>query len=559
MASDGTVYRGAEAALRALALAPRGGLPLWIYLGVPGARPVADFVYERVARNRGTASRIDRMVWGPDPSPPRYAIARDLFLRALAVVFGIAFASYGVQVEGLIGSEGILPAAEYLDSLRAGLGATGFLRAPGLLWLQASDGAIQLTCWAGVLLSLGLLIGVAPRILLPLLWLLYLSLCSATQVFLNFQWDILLLETAFIAIWIAPPGPLPRFGRSVPPPTAGLFLVRWVLFRLMLLSGAVKLLSGDPAWRDLSAMQFHYWTQPLPFWTSPWAHALPSAIHTLSTLATFVIELGAPLLIFAPRRLRIGAAVAILGLQIFIGATGNYGYFNLLIAALCILLIDDVTWERLLPTRIVSRARDTERTPPSTVRRAAFGAGVALVLVLTAAEGARRLGSPLPAPLQTVLSWVRPLRTFNSYGLFAVMTKDRPEIVVEGSEDGRTWRPYDFRYKPDRLEEPPPLIQPHMPRLDWQMWFAALGTCQRNPWFVRFEGRLLEGSPSVLGLLEGDPFDGRRPRYVRSTLYRYRFAGIPPDDEGRWWTRERLRTYCPTLTLENGRIKAADL
>ena len=529
-----------------------------MYRRVPGFAAISERVYSWVARNRHVASRIDRVVWGPDPSPPRYALSRDLFLRALAVVFGIAFVSYGVQIDGLIGSGGILPASESLAALRERLGSGALLRAPTLLWISSTDPALHLMWIGGVLLSGALFSGVAPRITLALLWLLYLSLSSATQVFLDFQWDILLLETAFVAIWIAPPGLRSPIGRGPAPPAAGLLLVRWLLFRLMFLSGAVKLLSGDPAWRDLTAMQFHYWTQPLPSWTSPWMHALPAAVHTLECFGTFVLELAVPFLIFAPGRLRLAAAVAIVGLQLSVGATGNYGFFNLLTAALCILLVDDATWRRLLRGWPPANTRAPDVGPAPRARRLAFGALVTAVLAVTTVVGALRLGLAVPEPLRTVSVFVRPFRTFNSYGLFAVMTKDRPEILVEGSHDGRTWRPYDFRYKPDRLEEPPPFVQPHMPRLDWQMWFAALGSCRRNPWFLAFQQRLLEGSPPVLGLLSYDPFDGRPPKYVRSTLYRYRFsAAVPPDVEGRWWTRERLRDYCPTLTLENGRLASA--
>ena len=467
-------------------------------------------------------------------------------------MFAIAFLSLWVQLLGLIGSEGILPASSYLDGVRSRLGTEAYSRILTLFWLSSTDVTLQLGCALGLGLSVALLLGLAPRLVLALLWVLYLSFVPVGQVFLGYQWDYLLLETGFLAIWIAPPVLRSRLASDPPVGRAALFLGRWLLFRLMILSGAVKLLSGDPNWWSLRAMDFHYWTQPLPAWTSPFFHFLPPTVQTLSCATTFVVELGMPFLLFCPRRLRLLAAASIIVHQVVIGATGNYGFFGLLTAILCFLLIDDATWRRLLPARLAMLPAKTSR--PTGLRTVTLGILATTIVLLTTAQSARRLlgHDSLPEGIHAALSYTSPLRSFNSYGLFAVMTTDRPEISVEGSNDLRTWEPYEFRYKPDRLEEAPRFVQPHMPRLDWQLWFAALhGSCRRDPWFLRFVGRLLHGSEPVRSLLEHDPFGEVPPRYIRARLYRYRFSREP----GLWWDREPIGDYCPTLTLRGGKVQ----
>jgi predicted DCC family thiol-disulfide oxidoreductase YuxK len=560
--TDGRLYRGAEAVLRALAHAPGGGAALALYRHVPGFRTIAEAVYGAVARNRRLASRVDRWLWGAEPTPPTYALSREIFLRGLAVVFGIAFLSFWVQAGGLVGPEGILPAATFLDAARDALGPGAYLRLPTVFWLGAGSAALHAACGAGVALSALLLLGLAPRIVLASLWLLYLSLCGIGQVFLSYQWDVLLLETALVAILIAPAGLRPR---SPPPPRrAAILLGHWLLFRLMFLSGAVKLLSGDEAWRSLSALGYHYWTQPLPSPLSPWVHGLPAAFHVVSCLGMFAVELLAPFLVFAPRHAKVAAALLFVGLQLGIGVTGNYGFFGPLTCVLCALLVDDSVWKRAFRGRLIrTGAASGPASSAGRARSLGLAAVVGAVLVVTSAETLERLGAGrlVPRAVRAALGYTRPFRSFNSYGLFAIMTKDRPEILLEGSADGHSWRGYDFRYKPDRLDEPPVFVQPHMPRLDWQMWFAALhGSCRRDPWFLELVARLLGGSKPVVELFADDPFPEGPPLLIRSSLYRYVFADVPTLEGARLhWSREPLGAYCPTLTLEDGRLQIAPI
>jgi hypothetical protein len=480
---------------------------------------------------------------------PGHARVRWLFLRLLALTYLVAFASLFVQVEGLIGSRGILPVAELLDWVQARTGSARFRLLPTLFWLGRSDVVLRLSCAAGVLLSALALLRLLPTLLFFVLWALYLSLVNVSQIFLGYQWDALLLETGFLAVLLAPPGLRPPAGEE--PPLAVLWLLRLLLFRLMFSSGMVKLLSGDPSWWNLTALEYHYWTQPLPTWIGYWASRLPASFHRASVVVTFAIEILAPFSIFGPRTLRLVGCGLLVGLQLIIATTGNYAFFNLLTIALCLCLLDDAC----LPGSAPPAAPAHGRRP----WRHWVVAPVALVLaLLSALELSLLLRPRVPSPpLRALRRLEAPLSLVSPYGLFAVMTTSRPEIVVEGSLDGRTWRPYEFRWKPGATTRPPRLVAPHQPRLDWQMWFAALGTCEENPWVLRFLSRLLEGSPPVLGLLADNPFPDGPPQFVRTTLYDYRFADAQAHRrEGAFWQGRALGPYCPVLS--SGEEKGED-
>src|SRR5712692_10008101 len=542
----GEVFEGAHAVFRSLALVPGRGGFLWLYRNLPGFAAVTEAGYRFIARHRTAGLAVTRALWGRRPERPTYAIAVSLFPRLLGLCYLAAFVSLWVQIDGLIGSRGILPVSRFLDW--AGSQVTGparFHLLPTLCWFNASDGFLHVLCSCGVLLSLLLIAEIAPALCLALLWLFYLSLSVAGQTFLEFQWDILLLEAGFLAIFLAPLRWRPGFGRQQPSATA-LFLVQWLLLRLMLCSGAVKLSSGDPNWRNLSALRYHYETQPLPPWTAWFIHRLPPSFQAASVLFVLVVELGAPLLIFAPRRLRLFAFGALVVLQVLIAATGNYAFFNLLATALVATLLDD----RVFPKRWQGRAAGppARRWPVWVLAPVA-----ALTLAATSVHlaGAVRPTLRPPAPLVRLASWLAPFRSTNGYGLFMVMTTSRPEIPVEGRDDGQSWHAYEFRWKPGDVLRCPRFVAPHQPRLDWQMWFAALGTCEENPWFVNFLARLLEGSPPVLRLLAKNPFPDHPPRYIRAVLYDYRFTDAATQRAtGAWWQREEKGLYCPVLSRE---------
>ncbi len=486
---------------------------------------------------------------------PTYVLVRWVFLRLLGIVYLIAFLSVGRQLGGLVGSRGIEPAADLMRAAHEqfdarGVGLRRYLLLPTLTWISVSDGFLRGLWVAGAVLSLALIFEVAPVPMLAALWLLYLSLTVVGRDFLSFQWDALLLETGLLAVFFAPPGLLPRRAGESPPSPIALWLLRWLLFRLMFGSGLVKLASGDPNWRRLTALEVHYETQPLPTWIGYYAHHLPAWFQRFSCGVMFAIEVGLPLLIVAPRRLRLWACAGLVFLQALIAATGNYCFFNLLAVTLCLLLLDDAVVARLLPAKLRRLAPRIEPAAPSWPKWVLFPVAGVLGLVTIAEFVGGFIAVPWPAPAIALVRALRPLDSTNTYGLFAVMTTVRNEIIVEGSDDGGHWLPYEFKYKPGDVERRPGFVEPHQPRLDWQMWFAALGDVRSNPWFIEFCRRLLEGSPPVLALLRTNPFPHAPPHYVRAMLYTYRFTTLAEHRAtGAWWKRQLLGLYLPPIAL----------
>jgi hypothetical protein len=471
----------------------------------------------------------------------------------------IAFVSLWVQVDGLVGSNGVSPLNQFLPAVYERFGPTAYSLLPTLCWFDSSNGFLHFLCGGGVVLSLVLILGIAPALSLVALFVFYLSLTTAGQTFLSFQWDILLLETGFLSIFLAPWRLWPRElllwpGSTIPataPPVsrAGLFLLKLLLFKLMLMSGVVKLTSGDECWWNLTALDYHYWSQPLPTVFAWWADKSPEWFKHFSVALCLVVEIIVPFFIWAPRRPRLIAAGSMIFLQLVIALTGNYSFFNLLTITLCLLLIDDSVAASL-------RDAHTFRTAKRLQDRLCSYAGIVVIIVTLPISAwliftAFKPHADWPRPLVTIYGRLQSFRIVNGYGLFRVMTKDRDEIVIEGSADGIDWLPYEFKWKPGDVMRAPGWCAPHQPRLDWQMWFAALGSYRENPWFVRLIVRLLEGSQDVSQLLAKNPFPQDPPRYIRAMSYRYRFTTLRERQEtGAWWKREQLREYLPTVSAE---------
>jgi predicted DCC family thiol-disulfide oxidoreductase YuxK len=556
---EGKVYGGAEAVLRTLACIPERRWVLAVYRHLPGARPVSEAAYRLVADHRGFFSKLTLLAWGRDPQPSSYVLSRWVFLRLLGLVYVLAFLSLRGQVVGLIGARGILPAGDFLQAVQQNFGSAGYRLFPSLAWISSSDATLKLLCSVGSLFGLLVMLGVVTGPALVLAWLCYLSLVTVGQDFLSFQWDILLLETGFLAIFLAPWRPFepPWRSGSSNVSTAVMWLERWLLFRLLFLSGAVKLLSGDPTWRNLTALEYHYWTQPLPTPVAWYAAQLPAWFQRFSVASVFALELGVSFLIFTPRRFsRLGAGL-IVGFQLLIALTGNYCFFNLLTIFLCVLLVDDSCVSRWLPTRLVDRltegsAADRNASPFAAAGKVTRAMLAVLILTISGTEmlGTFKQGGAAPGFARQLVRWQAPFDLANTYGLFAVMTTSRIEIVVEGSNDAQIWQAYDFRYKPGNVARRPTWVAPYQPRLDWQMWFAALGTYQENRWFSNLMIRLLQGAPEVTTLLATNPFPNGPPRYVRAVAYDFRFTDITARRAtGDWWRREREVLYFPVVSL----------
>jgi len=552
---DGQAFFAAEAVYRSLRCRSSRKWLVWSYDHVPGFAAVSELAYKFIARHRGVGSAVTRLFWGKDVRPPTYFWARRWFLRALGVIYLIAFVSLWVQVDGLIGSDGISPINRFLPAVHERLGDRAYWVLPTLCWFNSSNAFLDFLCAGGIAWSLLLIAGFVPVISLIALFVFYLSLTIAGQTFLSFQWDILLLETGFLAIFLAPWQIWPKRGREPPVSRAALFLLKLLLFKLMLMSGVVKLTSGDDSWGwvdhsvhwgALTALDYHYWSQPLPTTFAWWADKSSEWFKHFSVAFCLAVEIIAPFFIWAPRRPRLSAAGLIIFLQIAIAITGNYCFFNLLTIALCLLLIDDVAVGRKYAAVIERRY----------IHRLSTVGAITVILVTLPINAwlifsAFKPEASSPRPLAFIREHIAPFCIVNGYGLFRVMTKDRGEIVIEGSADGIDWLPYEFRWKPGDVKRAPGWCAPHQPRLDWQMWFAALGAPEQNPWFGRLVVRLLQGSRDVSRLLAHNPFPDQPPRYIRASFYRYRFTTVEEHRQsGAWWKRRELGEYLPTVSLE---------
>jgi len=539
IAPDGRRASAAEASFLTLQHARGKRIWLALYRRLPGFASASELAYAFMAAHRSAFYRISLFLWGRDFAPPRYDRVSFLFLRLFGLIYLAAFASFGVQALGLIGSHGILPLADLVTVIGARVGPERFYLMPMVFWWNASDVSIQTVCWVGAGLSVFLVFNLLPRLSLLLLYVLYLSLLYGGQEFMTYQWDTFLLEGGFLAL-------LMSFAI-----TPGIWLQRWLLFRFLFMSGMVKLLSGDPNWWNLSALSYHFLTQPLPTPVGWYAAQLPVSALKVLTAGTFFVELVLPFLIFCPRRLRFFAAFGILLLQSCIALTGNYNWFNLQTMLLCLLLFDDAALQRIVPLRLLGMLPPAvqKNAPPRSVSLVAGALALLIVFCSLVQMDARFGGSP-PALAQAIDRVVEPLHIVSGYGLFAVMTTERDEIVIEGSYDSVDWHEYQFRYKPGDVAHRPPWNTPHQPRLDWQMWFAALEDPRRLRWFAGFLEKILKNEPAVTALLEKNPFPGKPPVYVRALFYDYTYSGAEEKAKGQWWDRRLLGVYFPVVQLK---------
>ncbi len=462
-----------------------------------------------------------------------YRLVSRLFLKALALIYFAAFVSLGLQIAGLVGPDGILPFETVLNNARESLGAGAWWRIPTLFWLNASDLALQGVAVVGALASMALLAEWRPRVAAIVAFACYLSLFHAGQLFLNFQWDSLLLESGFLAIFL------------VDRPTRLLvFLYYWLLFRLRFFSGLSKLFSGDPVWANFTALKYYFETQPLPHIGAWYAHHLPDWLLRAGVGFTFFVELIVPFFIFLPRPFRLFAAAATILIQLLIIASSNHTFVNLLTIALCLFLLDDRIVRYIVPYKW-RRQGFPDRGLPGRGRLVALGVGGALMVVVSLSAFADRfLGMPQPAFMRQIVRTSQAWGLGFIYHIFPTMQTERQEFIIQGSMDGKEWKDYVFRYKPQAVDEMTPFIVPHHPRLDWMIWFVPTQHPVQMAWFGEFMRKLHEGSPAVSGLLRSNPFADAPPRYLRVQVYRYHFTTAEECAKtGNWWTREYLGEF----------------
>jgi hypothetical protein len=497
---------------------------------------------------------------GPDRSIPRW-----IFLRALGVIYFSAFFSLVFQIRGLIGPNGILPAAEYLRAVEAQLGAARFWFAPTLLWFSSGSHMLMALCWVGMLASLLIVLNALPRVALAICFVCFLSFVSAAGDFSGYQSDGMLLEGGFISLFLVPAGFRPGWGEALPSSRASWFLLQWEWFRIYFESGVVKLASGDPQWRNFTAMDQYYQNGPLPTWIGWYVQHLPHWFHAGSVYATLALELGLVWMFFLPRRFRIVLFFIVTPWEIGVILTANYAFLNYLVLALGFLLLDDHFFARYMPKRWMPKflfpacpsatnQRTSRKTssPLTALRLSVTGVMLGWIFYATTAQLIWMFLPKLPLPVSPVTA-LEPFRIANRYGLFAVMTRGRYEIEFQGSLDGKNWKAYPFRFKPQDVRKPPRIYAPYQPRFEWNLWFASLGSWRENSLVTSSEERLLANDPDVLSLFSDNPFAKERPKQVRAVLFQYWFTSMAEKRaQGTWWWREYLGLYAPALGHDIG-------
>jgi hypothetical protein len=469
-----------------------------------------------------------------------YSTINALFPRLLGIIYFFAIGAFIFQIKGLIGKNGILPISDFLRLIRTYYGNKCYLRIPSLFWLNSSDQALMGIIVVGTLLSICLILGFYPSLMLFLLYFLYLSIVSTGQDFLGFGWEGFLLEVTAHAFLLSLT-PIPN-------------LMAWIstnflLFRFHFQAGAVKLQSQDKSWKERTALAYHYQTQPLPNTIAWFFHKLPLSFHKASALLMFIIELIVPVGIFLTHEIRATVFIAFTGLQLMIWLTGNFSYLNHLTAVFCTILLSN----SFLAGMIHFSHSNHEISLTVTIIISILSTTLFILQII------RFWHHFSPTPFfGKILNQLAPFHLANRYGIFAVMTTERYEVVIEGSEDNQTWKEYTFQYKPSEITRRPHRISPYQPRIDWQAWFLPFTDFYTEKWFQNFLYHLLKGTPEVIQLLRDNPFPDNPPKYIRTLFYEYEFSTFEElKKKGWWWRRQLIGHYSPVMTLKNSSMRRA--
>jgi Lipase maturation factor len=492
------------------------------------------------------------------PTPPRsqdnYWLTRFVILRLLGCIYAVAFFTAAKQILPLIGSHGLLPLDSFLVRVQNALGspAAGFVRLPSLFWLDHSDTTLVVTAWLGFGLACVVVAGYANAFIMTVLWALYMSFVHVGQDWYGYGWEIQLLETGFLGIFLCPlldGRPFPKRG----PPLVVLWLFRWLIFRIMLGSALIKL-RGDSCWRDLTALYYHFETQPIPNPLSRWFHFLPHWILKDGVLFNYLAELVAPWFAFYPRVARHIAGVIMVLFQLTLILGGNLSFLNWLTIVPAVACFDDGFWAKLPPRKLVNHASAAvaQSQPSLPMLRTAWA--VAAIIAVLSVQPVINLISPG----QIMNTSFDPLDLVNTYGAFGSVGRERLNVVFEGTndslpDDNADWKPYPYLALPVAVDRRPVQIAPYQPRLDWQMWFAAMSSPGQYPWTLHLMWKLLHNDPGALSLFGGNPFPEKPPRYIRAVLYQYEF--VPPGNhDGNWWKREKLGLWLPPFSANDSRL-----
>lgn len=465
-------------------------------------------------------------------NPENYTIIAALFPRLLGAIYFCAIGALLFQYKGLFGKNGILPLTHYLNILRSIPKPRRYYYAPTLFWINSSDRAIMLVLITGVLFSILLMFGIVPPLMLLCLYVIHLSIISAGQDFLSFGWEGFLLEITVQAFLLS---------LTIVPNLFVWLSINFLLFRFHIQAGMIKLQTHDPTWRNLTAVSYHYQTQPIPNTVAWYFHKLPLWFQKFSNGLMFILELVVPFGIFFSEDIRFATFCGLFGLQFLIWFTGNFSYLNHMTAVLTTILISN----KFLS--VLFTAPSVESTP------LIFNVILSIVgTMLIVIQGMRLWHQFFPRrDLARFFDFLSPFHLVNRYTIFANMTTVRYEVVVEGSEDGVIWKEYLFKYKPSELTYRPRRVSPYQPRLDWQMWFLPFRDFESEEWFQSFLYHLLKGNSQVLHLLRVNPFFDKPPKYIRSLMYEYEFTSFAEKREtGNWWKRTLVGQYSPTMSLK---------
>jgi len=486
--------------------------------------------------------------------PAGYWLTRFLMLRLLGAIYAIAFLVAINQIIPLIGEQGLTPVGLYLQRVSDSLGSrgAGFMRLPSLFWIDHSDASLMILAWTGFILSLVVVCGFSNAIVMGILWLLYMSFVHVGQDWYSYGWEIQLLETGFLAIFLCPLLDLRPFPKR-PPPMAIITLFRCLVFRIMLGAGMIKI-RGDEVWRNGTALYYHFETQPIPGPLSRWFHFLPRLILRIGVGFNYLAELAAPWFIFWPRIARHIAGIIIVFFQLALVLSGNLSFFNWITIVPALACFDDGWWQKIMPRALVAKAtvaaNRAEMSRPMTVTSWVIAVLIGLLSIQPVLN--------ILSPKQIMNTSFDPLDLVNTYGAFGWVGKERLNVVFEGTtdevaSDSANWKEYIYKGLPVALDKPAPLIAPYQPRLDWQMWFAAMSTPEEYSWTLNLVSKMMRNDPPVTHLFASNPFPDKPPRYVRAVLYRYSFAK-PGNPQGHWWNRERLGIWMPAMSLDDSRL-----
>lgn len=489
------------------------------------------------------------------PAPPAtYWLTRYVLLRLLGAVYAVAFLAAAKQIVPLVGQHGLTPLAPIVAQVAADdHTAAAFFQYPSLFWFGHSDAMLQGTAWAGFALACVVMVGYANALMLLVLWALYMSFVHLGLEWYGYGWEIQLLETGFLAVFLCPlldPRPFPRRA----PPLAVIWLFRWLIFRIMLGAGLIKI-RGDECWRDFTALFYHFETQPIPNPLSRWFHFLPQWILRAGVGMNHLAELVAPWFVFWPRRARHVAGGIIIAFQFVLVLSGNLSFLNWLTIVPALACFDDSFWKYVLPDILVRQAEAAELAaqPSRAMKWAAWVyAGVVALLSVPVVVN-------LASPHQAMNTSFIPLDLVNTYGAFGTVGRERLNVVFEGTDaavpdDHAVWKAYPYQGLPVDLNERPRQIAPYQPRLDWQMWFAAMGSPAQYPFTINVVWKLLHNDPATLGLFADNPFPDHPPKFIRARLYKYKFAP-PGNPAGAYWTREVVGDWLPPLSADNPSLR----